>query len=845
MAVSFVAAGTLGATNGTSTTPGLPAGLATNDLLVLQVLARGTASTTPTPSGYTLAATVNITNGHRQSVFYKVCTNAGTEAAPSPTQTVSALIEARVTAWRGVDTTNPLDVAAVTAKKTAQSTFAAASITPASAGAMVLWCLSTPDDNTLNAHTQGTVAYSSDTTTGNDGAIALVYELQATAGASGTCSMTQSANGPDNWNTITLALRPAVAASANPSAALFDDATFMVEVALGSTPFAPNPAWTDITSYLLDPQMTITLGRESESAETNTGTLELTFDNHDRRFDPDYEDGPYYGMLDPMTPIRVRVRRDGSTRTKFHGFIQAWPQSYLRSFTSWVTLQAFDVQSILATTTLPDTLLALDILSDDPALYFPLNEEEGRATSDLSGNGWAASYTGIPTSIDSFLAGERDQKAISLNRAAISGVGSSVENLRTLEFWVRIDAVNVEGQALLVHTSATSNGFEVTIDNTTGLFGGLSFNTAIISASGGRAVGATAPFTQGQPYHVAVVLNSAATTFTLYLNGVAYEVADVSGSVYEGGTTTTAVTAFTFLGVDVQMAHLAAYSEELTATQIAEHYAAGVTGGYLQTVKERMQDLADFAGLTDAGLYDDSDLRSDTYLGQSSFSGSVIDAMQEAVRTEQGRMFVRGGALVVQGRMADIVDVTENVVSQATFGDAADFSELMFTDITPVPASTEQIRNTEFVSVDGATVAVYDRSSRLRFGERPESISTALADTTAGSNLGLSRLRRFGAPTSRIDALVIEARAQPDDLLPFVLDVEPGWRITVHQRPQYLGDPIVKVLTAEGMRHVLTHCGWVTTLYLVPAQEIYSDAPWFVFGDATYGTFGATNLLPY
>jgi hypothetical protein len=208
-------------------------------------------------------------------------------------------------------------------------------------------------------------------------------------------------------------------------------------------------------------------------------------------------------------------------------------------------------------------------------------------------------------------------------------------------------------------------------------------------------------------------------------------------------------------------------------------------------------------------------------------------------------MFVRGGALVVQGRMADIVDVTENVVSQATFGDAADFSELMFTDITPVPASTEQIRNTEFVSVDGATVAVYDRSSRLRFGERPESISTALADTTAGSNLGLSRLRRFGAPTSRIDALVIEARAQPDDLLPFVLDVEPGWRITVHQRPQYLGDPIVKVLTAEGMRHVLTHCGWVTTLYLVPAQEIYSDAPWFVFGDATYGTFGATNLLPY
>jgi hypothetical protein len=304
VALAYRASGTFVEANSTSSgSVGLPAGLTNGDTMVLVVQSRGTGNTVTTPAGYTLAATVNITASHRLSVFYRYVANAGAEVAPSVTQSVSGAIRCRISAFSGGSTTVPLDVTAVTDRRTSTLTFAAPSVTPVTTGAMVCWIFSSGDDNTLNAHTQGTVAFSSDGTAGTDGSIALVYELQTNAAASGTTSMTQSVNGPDNWNVITIALRPAPVAAANPSRTLgYDGITYAVEAAFGASPFAPSPTWTDISAYVrADAGITINRGRSSEFSDVQPGSMTLTLDNRARLFDPDYSAGTYFGR----TPCRL------------------------------------------------------------------------------------------------------------------------------------------------------------------------------------------------------------------------------------------------------------------------------------------------------------------------------------------------------------------------------------------------------------------------------------------------------------------------------------------------------------------------------------------------------------
>ena len=151
MSITFVAAGTLSATAASlTTTPALPAGLASGDVLIMLVQARGTSATVSTPTGYTAPTnnTTAITTSHRAAWFYKIAT--GGEVAVAVTQTVSGLIIARTYAFWGCDQTTSIDVTSVSAKNGSATTFAASSITPASANAMAVWLFSVPDDCTFN-----------------------------------------------------------------------------------------------------------------------------------------------------------------------------------------------------------------------------------------------------------------------------------------------------------------------------------------------------------------------------------------------------------------------------------------------------------------------------------------------------------------------------------------------------------------------------------------------------------------------------------------------------------------------------------------------------------------------
>jgi hypothetical protein len=62
----------------------------------------------------------------------------------------------------------------------------------------------------------------------------------------------------------------------------------------------------DVTDYVRS--VSIRRGRSRELDRFSTGTASIVFNNEDRRFDPLYSAGPYFGQILPR--LRVTVVRD-------------------------------------------------------------------------------------------------------------------------------------------------------------------------------------------------------------------------------------------------------------------------------------------------------------------------------------------------------------------------------------------------------------------------------------------------------------------------------------------------------------------------------------------------------
>jgi hypothetical protein len=858
VAVAYRSSGTFVDADSTTTgSIGLPAGLANGDVLILPVQSRGTGNTVATPSGYTSAGTINITASHRLTVFYKYVTNAAGEAAPSVTQSVSGAIRARLSAFSGGSSTSPLDIDIIMAKSTDNATVTAPTATPVSQGTMAVWIFSTADDNALGSATQGTTAYSSDGTAGNDGSLALVYELQTNAAAVGTCSMTQSANGPDNWNTATLILRPAAVAASNPSRTIgYDGITYAIEMAFGSSPFAPEPTWTDISAYVRAADgINVTRGRSSEFSDVQTGTMSFALDNRDRRFDPDYSAGPYFGQLVPMVRCRFRVRYSSTNYPIFDGYVAGWPQSYQYPREAVVAISCVDLFARLATRKLPPTLLALQVLTGQPSAYFMFDEDDlaGSGTAvDLSGYGHTGTFNNL-TSVETLLQGEpgRNCKRVfsespHFTPSPFHAQGDPLILLRTFELWVQPDELDPFNSGALMTWTAYSNNALVELSLSQSTDGIPELQAILYDAAIATVGDITVGIPLGQPLHIVTVLDSTGTTFTVYVNGNVVGSFSASGGTFEGGSNEGVLSMFVIGAVDVRFAHVALYETELSAATILEHYDAGTTGGNLQTATDRMEVLAEFCGLIDAGLYDGTALKPNTHLGRPSFSGSALTAMQAILTSEQGRLFVTAdGVLAPQGRTADMADLAVNITSNGTL---ADSGSLAYSEVPIDSNLIDLIRNAIYVgTAEGATISAIDVESVTLFDEQEDSVSTELSHPVAAYNLGLSRLRRFADPVSRIPQVQLKPHGASDARYPIVFGAELGWRFLVNRTPQAVGSAISKKVTVEGITHTISGAQWISDLFLAPAVTSYTEQPWFVVGDATYGVVGAAagNQVPY
>lgn len=132
-----------------------------------------------------------------------------------------------------------------------------------------------------------------------------------------------------------------------------------IECALGQSPFAAlsGLTWTDISADVLnDPAfgggpISFRRGRQSELGTVEAGTLSLTLNNADRKYDPTNAASSYYPNVRPMTRIRVRVRWPqtvGSWVTRWTGYVTAWTPSYPGPLGAIVQVRAADAFTAFA-----------------------------------------------------------------------------------------------------------------------------------------------------------------------------------------------------------------------------------------------------------------------------------------------------------------------------------------------------------------------------------------------------------------------------------------------------------------------------------------------------------------
>ncbi len=185
-----------------------PAGLADGDVLIAQITTDGAPSLTNVPAGWSQLVSDPLAPGGRVKTFVygRVVPSAAAEPASS-TWTLSAAESwnGGVSAFRGVDTTDPLDSAVVTGvAATSTSAIGTTGPTTTTPGAMLVGGVGVNSRSTSTAPPTGwTEAWEG--VGGQSGAFS--YQPRPVAGATGTLSWRLSASGTGGaW---ALALRPA------------------------------------------------------------------------------------------------------------------------------------------------------------------------------------------------------------------------------------------------------------------------------------------------------------------------------------------------------------------------------------------------------------------------------------------------------------------------------------------------------------------------------------------------------------------------------------------------------------------------------------------------------------
>jgi len=640
--------------------------------------------------------------------------------------------------------------------------------------------------------------------------------------------------------------------------ALFDDISITVKIGFSTTAGAntvplggliSNIVWTDVTAYVRG--VSISRGRSTELEAFQTGSAQIVLSNADRRFDPSHTTGPYYGALTPMRPIQITVsHRNTSNVTnnypQFFGYVDGWPQSYEIVGDATVTVNASDTFKVLNNITL-DGYYGTQIASENPTTWLRFDDGTSStiANSGSTGQSWQwvklsnnTQPYGSNTTVAGLIAndsnGAGDFSSVFYAVGPVEPSGLTAD--RTIEFWMQSSSTEANTYGLLGINAGDSGIYAYMVS---------AFSLALISVCVGQP--GTGTFknlvsdvfvNDNKPHHVVIVFGS---TTALYVDGVKATTPTATlpcESVYPdrnriGGTpyyTSDFNATAQFVGTIDEYAD---YARCFTATDVADHYALGVTrfaeGERTDQRAQRILDIIDWP--TDGTTFG---VGVSNVQGVNTQGKTVLAALQECEAAEQGMLFADGiGGVRFITRTEMSTTFNSPVI---TFGDGT--GECGYQDIT-IEHSDQDIANEIKVSrLNGATVVAVDATSQNAYWPRTYDITDLITDDDVfSSDLAKYVLSRYKNPQVRIKSISTTVRGHSSSEVALMLSLLIGHQVVVKRRPQNVGSAITQTLQIQSVKYQIGPDDMIISFDLGPAP-----AQFFVLNSSTNGVLNTSRL---
>ena len=155
-------------------------------------------------------------------------------------------------------------------------------------------------------------------------------------------------------------------------------------VAWESTPWEPNPVWTDCTPWLLS--VGRERGRQPRDAVNRASRLTARLDNRDGRFSMQNPSSPYYPNVEPRRPCMWTTDWNGVIHYRFEGLLDTLPTEWTGFADEVATYTALGRLANLAEVDLPGSVWETTIRNTAPKHWWRMDDPEPAATLDDAGS---------------------------------------------------------------------------------------------------------------------------------------------------------------------------------------------------------------------------------------------------------------------------------------------------------------------------------------------------------------------------------------------------------------------------------------------------------------------------
>lgn len=563
--------------------------------------------------------------------------------------------------------------------------------------------------------------------------------------------------------------------------------------------------WTDVASYVV--AVDTRRGTERALDEIQPGSMTVSLRNADRRFDPEYSAGPYFGNLVPDKKIRISATWNAVTYPVFTGFIDRIIQRYAAT-DSVATFECSDGLARLAVAELPSPWV-IDVGSLNPFTWLRVGESGGPYAYDSSGNNHTSAYgdLGGVHYKENALAGliiPDDDGAVKFDPTAsylqINPPAIPTTSSWSMAFLFRLEDPMPFGafQYILYPAAGIGSPGLHIYSNDAGKLTVLVFTPGAVL---GAQVSTNINLATGNKWDV-VVSATSGSTLAIYVNG-----ANVSTTA--SGTAHTLSAVYHAMGQSPQVAttidEVLLFNYALSLAQVGVIESAGL-GWAGDTPQHRVNRILDAVNW-DSGLRNIT-TEHDDVLAATQLQTSALAHLRAIERTIEGKLWVTpDGYLRLLGRVEHTVAPYNT--SQVTFGEGG--GEIHYTRIGDYNLSLEAVYNIIKRTNGDTTVRVFDAASVAAYRPRTFEVRSLYRTLDYEGILALYRLALYSQPLPYVGEVTINPRDNPTNAWLHALGRDIADRVTYVRRPQHVGSAISRQVFIEGIRHTIRPKSWITT----------------------------------